>query len=101
MSEPFVFDSRSTECKEPFGAVPCGQFVTFCCRPLLKEDFTHCSVLFFHEFSGPDPGGGNGLPGSGGRPPLLFRRRRRPAGAGAELVSFPPVAGRRHRLFSG
>ena len=52
MSEPFVFDSRSTECKEPFGAVPCGQFVTFCCRPLLKEDFTHCSVLFFHEFSG-------------------------------------------------
>ena len=52
MSEPFVFDSRSTECKEPFGAVPCGQFVTFRCRPLLKEDFTHCSVLFFHEFSG-------------------------------------------------
>ena len=52
MSEPFVFDSRSAEYKTPFGAVPCGQFVTFRCRPLLKEDFTHCSVLFFHEFSG-------------------------------------------------
>ena len=52
MSEPFVFDSRSTACKDPFGAVSCGQFVTFRCRPLLKEDFTHCSVLFFHEFSG-------------------------------------------------
>ena len=52
MSEPFVFDSRSAECKTPFGAVPCGQFVTFRCRPLLKEDFTHCSLIFFHEFSG-------------------------------------------------
>ena len=52
MSEPFVFDSRSAEYKTPFGAVPCGQFVTFRCRPLLKEDFTHCSLIFFHEFSG-------------------------------------------------
>lgn len=38
MSEPVVFDSRSAEYKTPFGAVPCGQFVTFRCRPLLKED---------------------------------------------------------------
>ena len=52
MSEPFVFDSRCTQCKEPFGAAVCGQTVSFRCRPLTKEDFTHCAVVLFHEFQG-------------------------------------------------
>ena len=41
MSEPFVFDSRCLQCKEPFGAAVCGQTVTFRCRPLSREAFTH------------------------------------------------------------
>ena len=52
MSEPFVFDPRCELCKEPFGAVACGQNVTFHCRPLAQEDFSHCSVILNHEFSG-------------------------------------------------
>ena len=32
MSEPFVFDSRCTYCKEPYGAVECGTRVFFRCR---------------------------------------------------------------------
>ena len=51
MTDPFIFDSRSTQCKEPFGAVPCGQRVTFRCRPLAREAFTHCALVLFHEFS--------------------------------------------------
>ena len=41
MSEPFVFDSRYPLFKTPFGAVTCGQTVTFRCRPLAAEGFTH------------------------------------------------------------
>lgn len=52
MSEPFVFDPRCALCKEPFGAVACGQNVTFRCRPLVQEGFTHCSLILNHEFSG-------------------------------------------------
>lgn len=52
MSEPFVFDPRCSLCKEPFGAVLCGQDITFRCRPLAAEQFTHCSVILRHEFSG-------------------------------------------------
>ena len=52
MGEPFVFDPRCELCKEPFGAVACGQNVTFHCRPLAQEDFSHCSVILNHEFSG-------------------------------------------------
>ena len=51
MTDPFLFDSRSTQCKEPFGAVSCGQRVTFRCRPLAREAFTHCALVLFHEFS--------------------------------------------------
>ncbi|WP_295580057.1 glycoside hydrolase family 13 protein [uncultured Oscillibacter sp.] len=51
MSEPFVFDSRSRRCKDPFGAVPCGQTITFSCRPLAQEDFSHCALVLHHEFS--------------------------------------------------
>lgn len=51
MSEPFVFDPRCTLCKDPFGAVQCGQHVTFSCRPLLREGFTHCAVVLRQEFS--------------------------------------------------
>lgn len=52
MSEPFVFDPRCELCKEPFGAVVCGQSVSFRCRPLTLEGFSHCSVILNHEFSG-------------------------------------------------
>ena len=51
MSEPFVFDPCRSEYKTPFGAVPCGETVTFTCRPLAAEGFTHCSVGLYHEFS--------------------------------------------------
>ena len=51
MSEPFVFDSRSTLCKKPFGAVVCGQSVTFTCRPLAEEGFTHCTLALHREFA--------------------------------------------------
>ena len=52
MSEPFVFESRHSLCKTPFGAVSCGGTVTLCCRPLASEGFTHCAVVLRGEFSG-------------------------------------------------
>ena len=52
MSEPFVFDPRHDLCKTPFGAVPCGQSVTFHCRPLASEGFQHCAIVLLGEFSG-------------------------------------------------
>ena len=52
MSEPFVFDPRYHRCKQPFGAVLCGETVTFHCRPLKSEGFTHCSLVMHEEFSG-------------------------------------------------
>lgn len=52
MSEPFVFDPRCDLCKEPFGAVPCGTAVTFHCRPLATEGFSHCALVLSCEFSG-------------------------------------------------
>ena len=52
MSEPFVFDPRYHRCKQPFGAVVCGEAVTFHCRPLKSEGFTHCSLVMHEEFSG-------------------------------------------------
>lgn len=52
MSEPFVYDPRCDLCKTPFGAVECGAAVTFHCRPLLSEGFTHCSITLHREFSG-------------------------------------------------
>ena len=51
MSEPFVFDPRHSLCKEPFGAAACGQAVTFHCRPLTAEGFTHCSLVLRSEFA--------------------------------------------------
>ncbi len=52
MSEPFVFDSRSTHCKEPFGAVECGQNIILRCRPLRSEGFTHCAVMMKNDYTG-------------------------------------------------
>ena len=52
MSEPFVFDPRHSSCKTPYGAVPCGVAVSFRCRPLASEGFTHCSVIFRGELFG-------------------------------------------------
>ena len=52
MSEPFVFDPRCDACKTPFGAAVCGTAVTFHCRPLASEAFTHCALVVFCEFAG-------------------------------------------------
>ena len=52
MSEPFVFDPRCDLCKEPFGAAVCGTAVTFHCRPLASEHFSHCALVAVCEFSG-------------------------------------------------
>ncbi len=52
MSEPFVFDSRCTECKDPYGAVECGQSITLRCRPLKWEGFTHCAVIMKNDYTG-------------------------------------------------
>ena len=51
MSEPFVFDPRCDLCKEPFGAAVCGSVVSFHCRPLASEGFTHCALVVFREFA--------------------------------------------------
>ena len=51
MSEPFVFDPRYPLCKSPFGAVECGQSVTFKCRPLQSERFVRCDLVMYREFA--------------------------------------------------
>lgn len=51
MSEPYVFNPRSPLYKNPFGAVLRSQSVTFTCRPLSGEGFTHCSILLYQEFA--------------------------------------------------
>ena len=48
MSEAFVFDPRHEACKTPFGAAVCGQTITFNCRPLIGEGFSHCSLVLHH-----------------------------------------------------
>ena len=52
MSEPFVFDTRCTLCKFPFGAVPCGERVTLHVRPEAREGFVRCTLLLREEFAG-------------------------------------------------
>lgn len=52
MSEPFVFDPRHPACKLPFGAAPCGSSVSFWCRPLQREQFSHCAIVLYQEASG-------------------------------------------------
>ena len=52
MSEPFVFDSRCTYCKEPYGAVKCGTEISFRCRPLASAGFISCTLETHREFSG-------------------------------------------------
>ncbi len=52
MPEPLVFDSRDCRYKDPFGAVPCGRAVTYRCRPLASDGFTHCAVVQRGEFGG-------------------------------------------------
>ena len=51
MSEPFVYDPRYPLCKAPFGAVKTGETVTFRCRPLASEGFTHCTLVLHREFA--------------------------------------------------
>ena len=52
MNTPSVFDSRDTQCKKPYGALPCGKAWSLTCRPLAREGFTHCSVIIRREFAG-------------------------------------------------
>lgn len=52
MNTPAVFDSRDSQCKKPYGALPCGEEWTLTCRPLASEGFTHCSVTLRREFAG-------------------------------------------------
>ena len=52
MSEPFVYDPRCILCKDPFGAVTCSTAVTYRCRPLSAEGFTHCAIVLRREFAG-------------------------------------------------
>ena len=51
MSEPFVFDSRCTYCKEPYGAVTCGTEISFRCRPLSSAGFVRCTLEAHLEFA--------------------------------------------------
>ena len=51
MSEQYVFDSRDTRYKSPFGAVACGTSVSFTLRPLVQEQFRTCTLLLWHEFA--------------------------------------------------
>ena len=51
MSEQYVFDSRDTRYKSPFGAVACGTSVSFTLRPLVQEQFRTCTLLIWHEFA--------------------------------------------------
>ena len=93
MSEPFVFDPRCDLCKEPFGAVPCGTAVTFHCRPLATEGFSHCALVLSCEFSGTQRE--QELPLGPGRPGPAGVVH--PAGCPAECVSSPAV---RHHLLA-
>ena len=52
MQEPFVFDPQHYLCKEPFGALACGERARFSCRPLAREGFTHCAIVMQMEFAG-------------------------------------------------
>ena len=52
MNTPAVFDSRDPFCKQPYGALPCGEEWSLTCRPLSQEGFTHCSVILRREFAG-------------------------------------------------
>lgn len=101
MSEPFVFDPRCEACKTPFGAVVCGQEILFHCRPLACEGFTHCALVLCHEFSQTRQEIELSIAGPEGDRHLFYRRRLRPRRAGADLVSLPPLAGRRQRLRPG
>ena len=101
MSEPFVFDPRCDLCKEPFGAAVCGTAVTFHCRPLASEHFSHCALVAVCEFSGTRQELELSLEGPAGERICFFRRLQCPAPAGAGLVSLPLLAGGRHRLCSG
>ena len=46
-----VFNPRDFCFKKPFGAVACGESLSLTCRPLARDAFTHCAILFSGEFS--------------------------------------------------
>ena len=96
MSEPFVFDPRCDLCKEPFGAVPCGTAVTFHCRPLATEGFSHCALVLSCEFSGTQREQELPLEGPAGERLCFSGTLTAP-----ELVSLPLLAGGWHRLSAG
>ena len=46
-----IFDSRSSSCKVPFGAVPCGTQISLTLRPPLAEGFLSCTLVLCAEFA--------------------------------------------------
>lgn len=52
MSDQYIFDPRDERYKKPFGAVTCGQNVSFALRPLSGAGFVGCTLLANCEFAG-------------------------------------------------
>ncbi|MDE7244067.1 MAG: glycoside hydrolase family 13 protein, partial [Oscillospiraceae bacterium] len=46
-----VFDSRSPNCKTPYGAVPCRTEILLTLRPLTAEGFLSCQLILQYEFA--------------------------------------------------
>jgi len=46
-----IFDSRDSNCKIPFGAVPCGTQISLTLRPPLTEGFLDCTLILRAEFA--------------------------------------------------
>jgi len=46
-----IFDSRSSDYKMPYGAVPCGTQVRFTLRPPQTEGFFDCTLVVWAEFA--------------------------------------------------
>ncbi len=46
-----IFDPRDSQCKSPYGAVPCGTKITVTLRPSRAEGFGACSLLWYAEFA--------------------------------------------------
>ena len=52
MSTSYGFNPRSSLCKQPYGAVPCGTAISFRCFAPPSEGFVRCTLVMQHDFSG-------------------------------------------------
>ena len=50
MLDHTVFDSRSSACKVPFGAVKTGETVTFTLRPYTADNYRECVLVTAEDF---------------------------------------------------